>query len=662
MELNSMLFPAPKSTYTLKSPIAKDLIYIPRNFPRIYLPNPQSRDLHEEEEKERENLNSHYSKNHLQRYLTKQHKADNPGKQFGLGSLRGKFQTQIENNTRAQSSFDFNEQSDKDDNQRFFSPEQQSKQLNSYKSVQNFNTYSKSSDKSLSNFNQNKVSILEEDAKKQNNFINFSNPSSPLKKNDSLYKEEENNITKVESPKKTQFLGLNTIHEYDEFVKVMPPPISKESDSDEFNDQITSSQEDALSPKAQNLDVIRDQNQSTTDTQKVFQSPIKKSITTLPSLSQTKKNLNLLYSKNQISKEKENQNTNKQHTNQSALSQLGIYLDDDLQTEVDFRPDQMLSQLQKDAQLSRKRSADMEDQLELRTSYIGKNHRKSRAKLHTNMDQHQSNAQSQGHIPCLYIPCDRGSSKLLIYFHANGEDVGIAKEMLDYLQTLLRVHVLAVEYPGYGLYRGNPDANQVMNDAESVYQYFTEYMGLQESQIILFGRSIGSGPVTYIASQYKVCALVLLSPFTSIRDMAKQISGRMLQFLVNDRFRNIDLIQKVKSPTFILHGQKDTLIPLRQSEELHFRCGGPCALVTPKDMDHNNFDYINDLIQPLKQFLSKCNIQVSDYSTNGRLQDGFINGQIQFDESIKIVPEEFMKVKASSGSIWNWVVRKFQRV
>eukprot|EP00347_Sterkiella_histriomuscorum_P000199 403376797 len=633
-----MLFPAPKSTYTLKSQIAKDLIYIPRNFPRIYIPNPQSRDLHDEEDKERDNLNSHYSKNHLQRYLTKQRKVDNPGKQFGLGSLRGKFQTQIENNTRTKSSLDFNEQSDGDNDQRFFSHEQQSKQLNSYKSVQNFNTVEKN----------------------EQNFINFSDPSSPIKQDD--LQSLVNSTKQIESPKKTQFLGLNTIHEYDEFVKVMPPPISKESDSDEFNDQITSSQEDALSPKAQNLDVIRDQNLSTTDTQKVFQSPIKKSITTLPSLSQTKKNLNLLYSKNQISKEKENQNTNKQHTNQSALSQLGIYLDDDLQTEVDFRPDQMLSQLQKDAQLSRKRSADMEDQLELRTIYIGKNHRKSRAKLHTNMDQHQSNAQSQGHIPCLYIPCDRGSSKLLIYFHANGEDVGIAKEMLDYLQTLLRVHVLAVEYPGYGLYRGNPDANQVMNDAESVYQYFTEYMGLQESQIILFGRSIGSGPVTYIASQYKVCALVLLSPFTSIRDMAKQISGRMLQFLVNDRFRNIDLIQKVKSPTFILHGQKDTLIPLRQSEELHFRCGGPCALVTPKDMDHNNFDYINDLIQPLKQFLSKCNIQVSDYSTNGRLQDGFINGQIQFDESIKIVPEEFMKVKASSGSIWNWVVRKFQRV
>ena len=39
-----------------------------------------------------------------------------------------------------------------------------------------------------------------------------------------------------------------------------------------------------------------------------------------------------------------------------------------------------------------------------------------------------------------------------------------------------------------------------MNDAESVFSYITEYVGIPESSIILFGRSIGSGPATYIAS------------------------------------------------------------------------------------------------------------------------------------------------------------------
>jgi hypothetical protein len=57
-------------------------------------------------------------------------------------------------------------------------------------------------------------------------------------------------------------------------------------------------------------------------------------------------------------------------------------------------------------------------------------------------------------IPCLYIPFNDGksSSKTMIYFHANAEDIVQSRELLDYLKVLLRVNVLAVEYPGYGIY------------------------------------------------------------------------------------------------------------------------------------------------------------------------------------------------------------------
>jgi len=56
------------------------------------------------------------------------------------------------------------------------------------------------------------------------------------------------------------------------------------------------------------------------------------------------------------------------------------------------------------------------------------------------------------------MPNKGGSSKLLIYFHGNAEDVGLAFELLDYIRSLLKVHVLAVEYPGYGVYPGQADA------------------------------------------------------------------------------------------------------------------------------------------------------------------------------------------------------------
>jgi len=45
-----------------------------------------------------------------------------------------------------------------------------------------------------------------------------------------------------------------------------------------------------------------------------------------------------------------------------------------------------------------------------------------------------------------------------LYFHGNAEDIGLASELLEYVRSLLRVHVLAIEYPGYGVYDGTPDA------------------------------------------------------------------------------------------------------------------------------------------------------------------------------------------------------------
>ena len=111
----------------------------------------------------------------------------------------------------------------------------------------------------------------------------------------------------------------------------------------------------------------------------------------------------------------------------------------------------------------------------------------------------------------------------------------------------MNMHVMAVEYPGYGLYKmSQPDENLIKEDAIIVYEYLTKNVGLKESDIILFGRSMGSGPSTYLSSLYKPFSLLLMSPFTSIKDVAKTLFGKFSFFLspfVYERFRNIDSIK-----------------------------------------------------------------------------------------------------------------------
>jgi fermentation-respiration switch protein FrsA (DUF1100 family) len=75
--------------------------------------------------------------------------------------------------------------------------------------------------------------------------------------------------------------------------------------------------------------------------------------------------------------------------------------------------------------------------------------------------------------------------------------------------------------------------------------------------VILFGRSMGSGPACYISSICKPAALILLSPYTSLKDVVKSLLGSLPSMIVKDRFQNIEVIRNVDCPTLLIHGQSD---------------------------------------------------------------------------------------------------------
>ena len=77
---------------------------------------------------------------------------------------------------------------------------------------------------------------------------------------------------------------------------------------------------------------------------------------------------------------------------------------------------------------------------------------------------------------------------------------------------------MAVEYPGYGIYKENKTSQhakkseQILKDAESVIHFATNHMDVSIRNIIVSGRSIGSGPACHLAAMYEPLCLVLISP------------------------------------------------------------------------------------------------------------------------------------------------------
>lgn len=147
---------------------------------------------------------------------------------------------------------------------------------------------------------------------------------------------------------------------------------------------------------------------------------------------------------------------------------------------------------------------------------------------------------------------------LLLFFHGNGEVIDFLPGQVNSLSRL-GIHVLLVEYPGYGRSGGTPSESSITAAAVAAYDALVSRPDIDPSRIIAFGRSIGGGPATALSMKRPLAALVLQSSFTSLRPFARQflVPG----FLVRDAFDNLPAVRNFSGPMLIAHGRRDDIIP-----------------------------------------------------------------------------------------------------
>jgi len=171
----------------------------------------------------------------------------------------------------------------------------------------------------------------------------------------------------------------------------------------------------------------------------------------------------------------------------------------------------------------------------------------------------------------LNLPYKQSSSYVLIYFHANAEDIGNIYKFMRMIRDGLKIHVVAVEYPGYGIAEGQPSAESLNDCARQVYKYVRS-LQWPSNRIIICGRSIGTGPATKLAAENPVGALILVSPFTSIEEVAKHLLGMLGAMLASSYWENLDSIKNVNCPILFVHGKDDRIIPHEHSLQLYENC------------------------------------------------------------------------------------------
>jgi fermentation-respiration switch protein FrsA (DUF1100 family) len=202
-------------------------------------------------------------------------------------------------------------------------------------------------------------------------------------------------------------------------------------------------------------------------------------------------------------------------------------------------------------------------------------------------------------IPAFFIR-RRNATQTILFSHGNAEDLGMMYHRMKDLALVLGVNIMAYDYTGYGLSMpgpahrnsseggndqsgegssGNnnnrnegPSENMIYRNIEAAYRYLTRVRKIPPHRIILYGRSLGSGPACYLAAKTSlsgqpVGGLVLHSPFLSVYKVVADLNGLDLG-MVGDLFHNEKRARNVRCPTLIIHGRDDEIVPFWHAPRL----------------------------------------------------------------------------------------------
>jgi len=177
------------------------------------------------------------------------------------------------------------------------------------------------------------------------------------------------------------------------------------------------------------------------------------------------------------------------------------------------------------------------------------------------------------------------SGPALIWSHGNAGNIAGRAAVLGAL-TERGLGVFAYDYRGYGRSTGHPTEMGVYRDAEAAYDT-VRAEGIPASRLVCLGESLGAAVSVYLATQRPCAGLVLVAPFTRLRDVAWAHYGP-LGLLVGNRFDTLTRIAKLRAPVMIAHGDQDEVVPFPLGERLFAAALEPKHFVRVPRAHHND--------------------------------------------------------------------------
>lgn len=184
------------------------------------------------------------------------------------------------------------------------------------------------------------------------------------------------------------------------------------------------------------------------------------------------------------------------------------------------------------------------------------------------------------------------ASGVLLSFHGNAD---LALWQLDWARTIearTGYAVLLSEYRGYMALAGNPTYLSSKLDALAAYDYLISAFGLDPKRIVYFGHSLGSAIAAELAEAHEPRALLLQSPFSSARAMARLLVippiGLVWRGLSRIHFDTTRAVAGLSCPVSVAHGKRDRIVPVKMGLEVYEAAKVKGRFLLVREAGHND--------------------------------------------------------------------------
>jgi len=154
-----------------------------------------------------------------------------------------------------------------------------------------------------------------------------------------------------------------------------------------------------------------------------------------------------------------------------------------------------------------------------------------------------------------------GKPYIALIFHGNAAPME-SFLLLQFWTAELGIKSYTFDYRGYGNSTGWPSEQGIYKDSDAFWRFVSEREDFQAENIIVIGYSVGGAPASRIANLHGVRLLLLISPFSSIKDVLRdQIMFRPMVPLLWSELSTVDNVNDLtKTGLIVVHGRKDTIV------------------------------------------------------------------------------------------------------